>query len=172
MTDLKEFNFKGGESKYVAFTWFPDREVKDWAGLFANSPYKHAKWQIEKSPETGKLHLQGCAAADGTKTRKSHKDVLAVILSNTVHVELCKKAYSASVKYCGKCETRVSGPWEYGDLKRLNEVKEHVPHKPFETCPADICKIIENCGGGKGACKSALLSGDMCRWHYYDRAGK
>lgn len=124
---------RSATSRFIAFTWFPPqwKEAKhstetkhlDMSHLLKEFKCDHAKWQIEKSPETGKLHVQGCVAMDETRTRAQQKKLLVPVMDDTVHVELCKKDYLASVRYCGKSETRVAGPWEIGGISSSGKPK-------------------------------------------------
>lgn len=72
------------------------------------------KFQLEKAPSTGALHLQGVVAL---KDRKRMAQVKA-LLGEAAHVEQAK-AWKEAVAYAGKEETRVDGPWQWGKLEGM-----------------------------------------------------
>lgn len=93
---------------------FTDFDVSDerrahWLDLFERTGY--VRFQLEKSPTTGKLHYQGeCQFRVGTYALswfKSHID-------NQVHMEIRKDKNWDATSYCTKPESRVAGPWESG----------------------------------------------------------
>lgn len=79
------------------FTWHHDERIR------------YLRYQIERAPTTGKLHVQGFISF--TSPRKF--GVVKEIIGNNPHVEFAKKVKEA-IDYCGKPETRVHGPWEHG----------------------------------------------------------
>lgn len=70
----------------------------------------YLKFQMERAPTTGALHLQGVMVSRNSTTVGSLKSGLG---QPTLHLEKAR-AWSAAVAYAGKEETRVSGPWEWG----------------------------------------------------------
>lgn len=74
---------------------------------------EHVKWfvfQKEKAPTTGTLHFQGFVGFTNAKTMSAVKVVLN---SLQVHLEPMK---ARDASYAMKEETRVEGPWTYGDF--------------------------------------------------------
>ena len=99
-----------------------DAEAAAWAATAAALPCPFPHWkddprvkyicfQIEKAPDTGKLHVQGCICM------KSPCRMTAVktLVGNNPHCEVTKDLKGAS-DYCKKPESRVHGPYEFGDL--------------------------------------------------------
>lgn len=70
----------------------------------------YLKVQVEKAPTTGQLHYQGCLIM---KKATRMTGVKKALNAPTAHLEPAK-AWDRAVAYCGKEETRVDGPWEYG----------------------------------------------------------
>lgn len=102
---------KGATSKFIAFTWHFKEKPENLATLFAEcKEYEKITYQLERGLESGKLHVQGCAAGS-LLTKIQHKKILAAYMDNTVHVELCKKSILANERYCSKSPTKVEGPW-------------------------------------------------------------
>lgn len=71
----------------------------------------YCKYQLERAPDTGRLHIQGMISF-----KKGSRPMTTVkkIIGDKAHCEVCKDI-QASIRYCGKPETRVKGPWEHGD---------------------------------------------------------
>lgn len=70
--------------------------------------------QLERCPDTGRLHLQGYVELLSSLRMSSMKSVL----SGTAHFELRRGTRDEARDYCMKEETRVDGPWEYGDWRK------------------------------------------------------
>ncbi|AQR57902.1 replicase [Molossus molossus circovirus 4] len=68
-------------------------------------------WQIEKCPDTGRLHAQGYLE---TKKMISHKEAKSLIFKNNEHFEKRKGSQKQAIDYCKKNDTREDGPWEWG----------------------------------------------------------
>lgn len=68
------------------------------------------KCQLEECPKTGRYHLQGHISFYKSKRRNAVK----AMIGHNAHVEYCHNELS-SERYCGKDETRVRGPWTYGE---------------------------------------------------------
>lgn len=82
--------------------------------------------QLEKAPQTNRLHLQGyvqLAAPQRLSWLKKH-------FSSTAHWERAYGSPEQNEEYCSKGETRVDGPWRFGKptkqgkRKELDEIKE------------------------------------------------
>lgn len=74
-------------------------------------------WQIERCPATGKLHLQGYMEFESNVFRR----YLQRFFENgqTLHAEARLGTREGCIRYCTKEETRVMGPWEYGDRDHM-----------------------------------------------------
>lgn len=72
----------------------------------------YAMWQLEKAPDTGRLHRQGYIECDTTVSLNQLKKWLP-----DAHFETRRGAQSDAIKYCSKEDTRVEGPFEWGTKK-------------------------------------------------------
>lgn len=96
----------------------------------ASEKVKSYCYQLEKCPETGRLHLQGYLNVRSPCTLATIKKILNCA---TAHLETAKSPKDAW-KYCSKQESRISGPWMLGepqgsgkrnDLEKLwNDLKQ------------------------------------------------
>lgn len=68
-------------------------------------------FQLERCPETSRLHYQGVVKFSRGVSMAAVKKKLKV---DHVHLEICR-APDASIAYCSKEESRVEGPWVGGD---------------------------------------------------------
>jgi len=66
-------------------------------------------WQLERG-EQGTPHLQGYAYFSGNKRLSALKK-----LAPTAHWEIRRGTHEQAKTYCSKTDTRVDGPWQYGD---------------------------------------------------------
>jgi hypothetical protein len=92
-----------------------------------NPKLRYVVWQFERSPITGREHVQAYVETNVTVGLKGLK---ALIGSDHVHVENRRGSKMQAVGYCKKEESRIDGPWEFGekaqqgarnDLKKLQE---------------------------------------------------
>jgi len=79
-----------------------DENPKDWK-------YKYLVYQLEKG-DSGTLHFQGYVHFEKRQTLAALKK-----LSSRAHWEPRKGSHVQARVYCTKPETRVDGPWEFGD---------------------------------------------------------
>lgn len=96
------------KTKTIVFTCFEEQAVKDPESWLKNLSTK-CSWvmgQLEKCPETQKIHIQGMAFSkdtirwgflNGTKSWK----------------QICKDPIK-SIEYVSKNESKLDGPWEFG----------------------------------------------------------
>lgn len=95
------------------FTKFVEEE-KDYDNIFSGEDrVRCAIWQLERSPSTGRLHLQGYAEFTCALRMAQVKHILH---DDTVHLEARQGSREQAIAYCRKDETRVRGPWEFGNL--------------------------------------------------------
>lgn len=87
--------------------------------------YKYIVCQLERCPETQRLHWQGYVQLDRQRTRNKLQSYFAGL-----HCERRKGTVDDAITYCTKTETRVHGPYRDGDVpspgKRsdLDEIKK------------------------------------------------
>lgn len=82
---------------------------------------QNVKWcvyQVEKTPSTGKHHLQGVF---GLKKQERYSAVLQYFKS-PLYIDVARNTY-LSIKYCLKSETRVSGPYYLGNPLHIPRIK-------------------------------------------------
>lgn len=96
------------QGRFWTFTDYTLELFKKFDGV---TEVRFAQWQLEKCPTTEKLHHQGFVQL------KSQKSMtwLKKNLDATAHWEFCKGSEAANERYTSKCETRVEGPWTYGE---------------------------------------------------------
>ena len=91
---------------------------------------RYAIWQLERSPTTGRLHLQGYLEFKSSMRRSAVKRFLS---QPSCHLEGRRGSRDQAADYCRKEETRVAGPWTVGhwDIRPgkrsdLIEVADHI----------------------------------------------
>ncbi|ACQ65861.1 truncated alpha-rep [Gossypium darwinii symptomless alphasatellite [Gossypium harknessii]] len=102
------------QSVFWCFTIFFTRaSPPDLVPLFENTSVSYACWQEEESPTTRRRHLQGYLQL---KTKKSLSAVKSLFGDLNPHLEKQRARRTDEARdYCMKEETRVSGPFEFGD---------------------------------------------------------
>lgn len=85
--------------------------------------------QKESCPDTSRVHFQGYVAFKRPIRMTSVKTILG---DDSLHLEVSRGTEQDSVNYCSKEDTRIGGPWSYGERQEcgtrndLNEVKEMI----------------------------------------------
>nr|ACC78676.1 replication protein [Gossypium darwinii symptomless alphasatellite] len=102
------------QSLWWCFTiFFTSASPPDLVPLFENTSVSYACWQEEESPTTRRRHLQGYLQL---KTKKSLSAVKSLFGNLNPHLEKQRARRTDEARdYCMKEETRVSGPFEFGD---------------------------------------------------------
>ena len=106
-------------SRAWCVTLFKDElSVENWAllGAEAFGGAKYSVRQLERAPETGKLHIQGFCYFENAKTFSSMKK----LFSATAHLETSKGTPEQNKVYCTKLDSRVEGtePIEVGECPK------------------------------------------------------
>nr|WLD18019.1 replicase [Papaya leaf curl Vikaspuri alphasatellite] len=97
----------------IAVVVFHGLFAPDLAPLFENTHVSYACWQEEESPTTRRRHLQGYLQLKGQKTLNQVKALFGDLKP---HLEKQRARRTDEARdYCMKEETRVSGPYEFGD---------------------------------------------------------
>lgn len=113
-----------GQGKWWTGTYHGDELKRDTEFL---NKAEVAGWrhQIERCPETGRLHMQWVVKFQKVKRFNQARDLLAGMGLPGAHIEQAR-APAAAWEYCGKEESREEGPWEYGDKPgtRLDKAAE------------------------------------------------
>lgn len=73
-------------------------------------------FQEEEAPTTRRRHFQGYLRFTGGKTLASVKKVFTPWLD--VHLEVARGSADSNIAYCSKPESRVAGPYEYGEAPK------------------------------------------------------
>lgn len=70
-------------------------------------------WQLERCPESSRLHLQGYLEFSSSYRLARVKQILQ---NDSVHLEPRRGSRQQAIAYCEKVESRVRGPWRYGSI--------------------------------------------------------
>lgn len=90
---------------------YTDLDGNDYLELWKALGYKYIVVQLEKCPDTSRLHWQGFVQLSKQRTRSKLQS-----LFSGLHCERRKGSIADAINYCQKEETRVNGPWTDGDL--------------------------------------------------------
>lgn len=76
---------------------------------------KFTSWvfQVEECPGTARLHIQGYCSFKDAITRTA---VSKILFMSGVHLEPAHSDAQTNFKYCTKKDSRVFGPWAFGDF--------------------------------------------------------
>lgn len=99
-------------------TWnFPDELSEHFDVPWENCPgIVYGIGQLERAPTTGRLHLQAYVELASKRTLSVLSDWLP-----GAHFEIARGTAAANIEYCSKSDTRVDGPWEYGDRSAVRK---------------------------------------------------
>lgn len=73
-----------------------------------------AVWQLEQAPETGRYHFQGYLELSKQQSIAQIQKFHGMAGS---HIEPRRGTQEQSIAYCEKDESRIAGPWHYGEAK-------------------------------------------------------
>jgi len=121
-----ESQVSNATNRNYCFTLYPG---EDWGGsedtadqfvrelfipaLSASPLFKFAVFQLERCPETGRLHLQGYLELTGPRRFTFIKDNWSYF--DDAHFEKRRGNRKQAIDYCEKEESRVRGPWRIGN---------------------------------------------------------
>nr|WAE42894.1 MAG: replication associated protein [Cressdnaviricota sp.] len=113
-------------SRDWCFTWFGENLNQQFVTdmfekLYEQEKIKYVVCQIEKCPDTDRLHLQGyleCVPMRFTQAQK-------ITGMEGAHFEKRKGSQEQAINYCKKEESREEGPWEWG----TKSFKKQLPAK-------------------------------------------
>lgn len=154
---------------------FRERRIKNWcvtitlrqAGqdhshLFSEADkddIHYAIWQEEKGDNStvtnpiGYKHIQAYVEFQRPRTFQSATEYFGT----DAHIEIPKKCRQACINYCKKEDTRVSGPWEYGDVTAKCQGRR--------TDMEDIKERLDS-----GSTVSSIASDHFASWCRYRKA--
>lgn len=98
------------QRRHWCFTLFVEDE-KDYETLVvAEGLIRFAVWQLERCPESQRLHIQGYIEY----TRSVRMGTVKQALGESVHLEQRLGTREQAIEYCRKDDSRVRGPWTTG----------------------------------------------------------
>ena len=99
-------------------TWnLPESELSTFDVPWENCPgIVYGIGQLERAPTTGQLHLQAYVELASKRTLSVLCDWLP-----GAHFEIARGNAESNIQYCSKSDSRVDGPWEYGDRSALRK---------------------------------------------------
>lgn len=80
--------------------------------------FEYLVYQLERCPETKKLHFQGYVCYKSNQRLSALKK-----FDDKIHWEQRKGKHSQAKDYCMKEESQMSGPWEFGSDENISEGK-------------------------------------------------
>jgi len=95
------------------FTWFDEWDESsddDPACLYDSTVMEYIVYQLERCPETSRLHIQGFVSFKQRCRLAKAKGYL----NSAVHLEKANGSFKQASDYCKKGSSYVKGPWEYG----------------------------------------------------------
>lgn len=112
MSEQKEEKKNAKQRNYI----FVDFEVEKGVIPFDESKMRYLVYQKERCPKTGKIHYQGFVQFHKPQHLKTAQKLLN--RPGVVHMEPMLKTSNPmqAAAYCKKDESRVEGPWEYGQV--------------------------------------------------------
>lgn len=101
-------------SRHYCFTLYSEDLTEDYTHEWRCSKdlVNYAICQLERCPESLRLHLQGYVEFSSPSRVSGAKTKLGM---PSAHVERRNGTREEARNYCMKLETRLSGPWEFGD---------------------------------------------------------
>lgn len=133
-------------SQYWIFTSFNELFLENhktiMEELLSKEEIQYSIYQIEECPLTKKRHLQGYFIF---KKRKRFDSIKKLLGDNTIHLEKRKGSHEDAKQYCSKDETRIEGPFEFGNdedfivhkKRKLDEIKDKIKSGFSESDIAD-----------------------------------
>lgn len=121
------------QAKHFCGTYFiEDFKEEDFVKFAEQAGAKYCIGQIEECPNTAKKHLQFYI-----RFRVNRRfSWLKKNLPRTIHWEVAKGNFDQNYEYCSKLESRIDGPFEYGD-------------RPAQGSRKDLVRLQESLDGGK-----------------------
>jgi len=145
-----------GKHRNVCFTIFANREdfteaeVADGAMAFGPKQLstedfptwvKYVCWQLERCPDTDKVHIQGYMEMQGTQTFARIQSIPGF---ETAHLERRRGTGEQARAYCMKADTRVEGPWEFGEPKAPGKRNDLLDVKELIDSGSSVRRVAED----------------------------
>lgn len=122
----------------------PENYIKTMEERKDASHIRYLIFQIERCPDTNRLHMQGYVELTQPCRMAWIKNSM---FDMTIHCEIRKGTRLDAINYCKKEETKVSGPYEFGDAitqghrSDLEQVAELIKKKCTITDVIDECPV-------------------------------
>jgi len=102
-------------------------------------------WQLERCPDTSRLHIQGYVEFTASMRMAAVKSLFG---SESLHLEGRKGSREQAIDYCRKSESRVAGPWSVGELDSVRPGKRTDLHELSEKIAAGATRreVVEDFG--------------------------
>lgn len=110
----------GKRCRYWCFTWFNPPDPVEWV---VPKGVQYASWQAETCPETQRVHWQGYIELESPRTLSYFRKWFSGIYAKPKYETSTREQARA---YSRKTETRLAGPWEFGEFLASEEVKEKI----------------------------------------------
>lgn len=132
----KNYKYKKTKSKIIhqmtrsprhrtfCFTYYPNENINTEIELTKPLPFfdrpdcRFLAYQLERCPETERLHVQGYAEFNDKVSIKAVQLKLGI---GNAHCEPRRGTQSDAVAYVNKVDSRVHGPWSFGSRARQGE---------------------------------------------------
>lgn len=116
-------------------------DIEEYKMTLSGKDVKYGVFQLEKG-ENGTPHIQGYVNFHNGRTFKTVKR----ILGTRVHLDIARGTAKQNKEYCTKTDTRVDGPFEYGELPiQGNRTDLLFFQDTLEKHLNDHLKVIEQC---------------------------
>lgn len=99
--------------------------------------FRYLVYQLERSPQTGRQHFQGYAVL----TSDTPFSIIRKHFGwkqGDAWIKTAKGTPQQNLEYCSKTETRVDGPWEFGEIPAENDVGKQGQRN-------DLIAIVDKC---------------------------
>lgn len=108
--------------------------------LRASSHVSFYIFQLEEAPKTKQLHFQGYTRF---KKPMSLQSLKALFLPHVPHFSACKGSEQQNIAYCSKAESRVDGPWSFGELGAPGKRTDVATAREIVTSGGRMVDVIE-----------------------------
>lgn len=96
--------------------------IKDFSVPTHHPDFQYFVYQVEKCPTTGKEHIQGYLEL---KKQVAFNSVKMMFSPAIVHLEQRRaKTNTKAIEYCTKAESRLRGPWHFGEATDASGAKQ------------------------------------------------
>lgn len=101
---------------------------------------KFSNFQFEKCPDTGRLHLQAFVIYRNIVSIKGIKEDFG----SDIHAEACKGSIQQNIDYTSKDESRVFGPFQWGEIPKNGNKKDETSRRIIELAKSGDVATIQD----------------------------